>query len=237
VNSGNIILNSLPADEQRLLKPHLLSCVLTPGQRLLDVGRPVEDVYFPNSGLISLGAAADGGEAVAAAMVGKESVIGAGYVMADLPSLVRATVYVKGGATKIGARELRSILARAPQLQAVVIRFGQIILGVSQQTVMCNVLHDIPSRFARWLLRARDLQGSTFTFTQQDVADIMGVQRASISLTASTFQQAGLISYKRGQITVTDVEALRARACECYHRSQDIHEHLAHGPAHTFERA
>jgi hypothetical protein len=90
--------------------------------------------------------------------------------------------------------------------------------------------HHIEAPFARWLLRARDLAGSDhLRFTQEFLAEVLGVQRTSISPVADTFQRAGIIRYGRGRIEVLDVEALRESACECYEAVRASYNSLLDG--------
>ena len=87
----------------------------------------------------------------------------------------------------------------------------------AQQSAACNATHTVEARLARWLLRSRDLQGSDdLPFTQEFIAEMMGVRRTSVSVVANTLQQAGLVRYSRGHIRILNLEGLRASACECY---------------------
>ena len=97
------------------------------------------------------------------------------------------------------------------------IRHEQLILVQAQQSAACNISHNVEARLARWLLRCRDLMGSDdLALTQEFVGQMLGVQRSSVSITAGTLQQGGLIRYSRGHIQIVDVEGLRKAACECY---------------------
>jgi len=223
--TNNAVLRSLPAHELQLVLPKLKQCLVQPGQVLLQRGGPVTAVYFPNTGVISLVASmSNPAAAVTAAMVGNDGAVGAGPALADMPAAVSAVVLIRGTALSVDAQTFRSLARQAPQLRAAIAALAETALGISQQTVACNVLHDISSRLARWLLHARDLEGETLALTQQTLASMLGVQRASVCLAATEFQTAGLISYKRGCITIKDEQALRQAACECYAVSRRLRE-------------
>jgi CRP-like cAMP-binding protein len=102
-------------------------------------------------------------------------------------------------------------------LHSLLIRHEQTVYAQAQQTAACNITHKIEARLARWLLRARDLsQADVLPFTQEFLAEMLGVGRTSVSIVAHTLQKAGLIEYRRGRIRIANVEAMRECACECY---------------------
>jgi CRP-like cAMP-binding protein len=112
---------------------------------------------------------------------------------------------------------LKSGAMESPALHSLIMRHEQTVYAQAQQSAACNATHDVESRLARWMLRARDLSGGdVLPFTQEFLAEMLGVRRSTVSLTAHTLQQAGLIRYKRGHIQIIDLEGLRETACECY---------------------
>jgi CRP-like cAMP-binding protein len=96
-------------------------------------------------------------------------------------------------------------------------RHEQAAYAQAQQSTACMAAHDVRSRLCRWLLRARDLSGSdTLSFTQEFLAEMLGVRRTSVTFDAHALQQAGMIKYARGKIEILDVDGLHEGACECY---------------------
>jgi CRP-like cAMP-binding protein len=102
-------------------------------------------------------------------------------------------------------------------LRTTLLRHEQVLFAQAQQSAACNAGHHVEARLSRWLLRARDLSGAeTMDFTHEFLAEMLGVQRSSVSPVAIALQRAGLIRYSRGRIEILDVEGLRAMSCECY---------------------
>jgi len=112
---------------------------------------------------------------------------------------------------------LRSVALKSPQLLSLLIRHEQTVYAQAQQSAACFATHHVQARLCRWLLRARDLSGSdTLSFTQEYLAEMLGVRRTSVTVVAHTLQSAGFIKYARGKIQVLNEEALQEGACECY---------------------
>jgi CRP-like cAMP-binding protein len=111
---------------------------------------------------------------------------------------------------------VRQLALADAKFRAVLVRHEQVLLAQAQQSAACNASHTVEARMCRWLLRMRDLVGEELPLTQDFMAQMMGVRRPSVSLVAGTLQQAGLIKYRRGHITIVDIERLQDSACECY---------------------
>ena len=217
VPSENLLLASLAASGYALLHPYLKPVELKQTTILYEAGEPVDAVYFPTTALISLVVTLSTGEAIEAAMVGRDGVVGALAALDGNISLSRAIVQMGGYCLHCKPDTLKSVATESAALQSLIMRHEQTVYAQAQQSAACNATHDIESRLARWLLRARDLSGGdTLPFTQEFLAEMLGVRRTSVSLTAHTLQQAGLIRYRRGHIQITDLEGLRETACECY---------------------
>jgi hypothetical protein len=131
----------------------------------------------------------------------------------------------------------RRFVRESDEFRTTLVRHQQLILAQAQQATACNVAHDISRRLARWLLRARDVTGSdTFHLTQEFIADMLGVRRTSVSVEAHALQQAGLISYRRGNITINRPDALLQSSCECYSVIKNHYERLLPTPQTTVNR-
>jgi CRP-like cAMP-binding protein len=158
---------------------------------------------------------------IKAAMVGRDGVVRADGRI----SLSRAIVQLAGSALVCEVGALKGAALQSHSLLSKLIRHEQTLYAQAQQSTACMAAHDVESRLCRWLLRARDLAGSDNPmFTQEFLAEMLGVRRTSITVVAHTLQQAGMIKYARGKIQILNVEGLRDTACECY---ESVKEHYA----------
>jgi CRP-like cAMP-binding protein len=125
------------------------------------------------------------------------------------------------------ANAFKGAVLQSQTFISTIIRHEQTTLVQSQQSTACMAAHDVEARLCRWLLRARDLwEGDHLPFTQEFLAEMLGVRRTSVSTVAHTLQRAGLIKYSRGNIEILDVEGLQEAACECYQSVKDHYERL-----------
>lgn len=217
VLSPNRLLQALPAAEFDALRPHLERIELVKEAVLVEAGAPLKHVYLPHSGVISMMVRLTEGQTVEAAMVGGDGVFGASAALDGGISLTDAVVLLPGTASILGVAAFRAAADRSAAFRLVVARHEQKLLVQAQQSAACNASHSVEARLSRLLLRARDLCDSeTLPLTQEFLAQMIGVQRNAVSIVAHALQQAGIIHYSRGQIEITNVEALRATACECY---------------------
>jgi CRP-like cAMP-binding protein len=215
----NRLLASLPPQDFELLRPHLKPFDLVHEDVLFDAGDTLDWVYFPHAGVISLVVDLADGQRIEAAMVGRDSVVGASAALDGRVALNTGIVQVAGTASILEVATLQDAAQRSPDFRTTLIRHEQILLAQAQQSAACNVSHSIEARLSRWLLWTRELSGSdTLGLTQEFLAQMLGVRRTSVSLVANTLQSAGLIRYRRGRIEITDLEGLRAASCECYDR-------------------
>jgi CRP-like cAMP-binding protein len=197
---------------------------------LYDAGDTVDRVYFPFDAVVSIVATLSTGETIEAAMVGRDGVVGALAALDGKVSFSRAIVQLGGSGAACDVNKLKTAAIANPSILSVIVRHEQAVYAQAQQSTACMATHTIEARLARWMLRARDLSGSdTLPFTQEFLAEMLGVQRPSVSVVAHTLQQAGLIKYRRGRIQITDLEGLRESACECYRTIQQQYEQLFGG--------
>lgn len=221
-SSANILLANLPEADFALLKPHLREVALRQGAILHEPGEPVQQVYFPTDGIVSLLAVMRTGEAIETATIGREGAVGALAGLGPRRSHTRAVVQVDGAALRIAAANFRAASERSAAIFDSVVRYGEMLLIQVGQTAACNALHDVEARLSRWLLQAHDrLDGNTVGLTHEFLSQMLGVRRTTVTVVASTLQQAGLIQYRRGQIEILDRAGLEARACECYETIRD----------------
>jgi CRP-like cAMP-binding protein len=222
----NLLLRELPSLVLEKLKPRLRLQNFAPGQVLFAAGDKITNIYFPRSGAVSLVCELAGGQMIETAMIGYDSVVGGGAALDDRDAVYKAIVQIGGTGFALDLDTARHIARESEDFRKAIIRHEQLILAQAQQSAACNATHSVEERLSRWLLRARDLwDGETLPMTQEQLARMIGVQRNAISIVAHALQQAGVLSYSRGQIEITDIEALRNSACECYHA---VHAKQAH---------
>jgi DNA-binding transcriptional regulator YhcF (GntR family) len=167
------------------------------------------------------------GEMVEAAMVGRDGVVGASAALDGRVSLSRGIVQLAGAAVVCDLEALKAAALQSPKLLSLLIRHEQTVYAQAQQSAACFATHNVQARLCRWLLRARDLSGGdTLLFTQEYLAEMLGVRRTSVTLVAHTLQAAGFIKYARGKIQILNAEALEDSACECYETVKRHYESL-----------
>jgi CRP-like cAMP-binding protein len=230
--SPNLFLASLAESELDALRPHLQHVHLPLETVLFETGDHIGRVYFPFSGVISLVVDLKSGETIEAAMLGRESLVGASSALDGQVALNRAVVQVAGEASTVDTAVVRDLAEQSSSFRELVLKHQQLVLAQSQQSAACNAAHSLEARLSRWLLRCRDLlESDDIALTQEFLAEMLGVQRTSVSVVAHTLQQAGFIRYKRGHIRVLDVDGLRESACECYETLRAHAERLLGKPA------
>ena len=191
---------------------------------------PVHSVYFPRTAVFSLLTPLEGEPPVEAATVGREGFVGTPVVLGARTTAVQALAQVPGTAARLDAGRLTDWLQAPGRLSEalggtslfpLLLRYAQALQEQTAQSVACNRLHTLEERCARWLLMTHDRVGADqgvdqFPLTQDFLAFMLGVRRASVTVAAGMLQQAGLIKYSRGRIAVRDRAGLEAASCECY---------------------
>lgn len=187
-------------------------------QPLIEQGQPITAVYFPYGAVASLLIPMADGSAVEAATVGNEGMVGLPVFLGAGSLPMTAVTQVPGRALRLGVAVFRERLTAADgPLHAVLARYAQTMFTQLAQNVACNRLHRVEQRCARWLLMTADrVDRNEFPLTQEFLAEMLGVRRASVSETASRLAQRGLIRYARGVITILDRAGLEQASCECY---------------------
>ncbi|MGH6755261.1 MAG: Crp/Fnr family transcriptional regulator, partial [Bradyrhizobium sp.] len=167
---------------------------------------------------------------VEAAMVGNDGVVGASAALDGKVSLSRGIIQLGGEIIVCDIDALKTTALQSPKFLALLIRHEQTVYAQAQQSAACFATHQVEARLCRWLLRARDLSGSDdLPFTQEYLAEMLGVRRTSVTAVARTLQEAGLIKYARGKIQILDAKAMQKTTCECY-RSVKTHYEKLIGP-------
>jgi CRP-like cAMP-binding protein len=227
LRSTNGFLASLPDDEFELIRPHLLLVELKRSSVLIEVGDPFQKVFLPHSGIISIVVSLLSGERVEVAMVGRDSLLGAFSTLGDPRSLGEATAITPVVAAILNVNRLRDAVNRSEHMRQTLVRHGQALFAQAQQSAACNAAHAVEKRLARCLLRICDLSGSNdFILTQQQIGEMIGARRNSVSLVASTLQEVGYIHYSRGHISILNPTGLLEMSCECYGAVKTQYERL-----------
>lgn len=215
--SANRLLASLPEIEYQRLEPHLTYVSLPVKTVFYEASERIETVYFPNTALISLVSTLKNGTTTETGIVGGTGMVGLSVILGSSQSSQRAIVQVANGAMKISALILKQEFDRGGELQRVLLSYAERRLNEVAQLAVCNRHHTIEERLARWLLTVHDLiQSDELPLTQEFIGNMLGVRRSGVTITARIFQNAGLIRYSRGKITILNREALEDKACECY---------------------
>ncbi|BAU08436.1 Crp/Fnr family transcriptional regulator [Fischerella major NIES-592] len=213
----NQLLLALPESEFQRLAPHLEEVSLSLGQVLYEAGENIKHVYFPNRAMVSLIAVLEDGSTTEVGMVGSNGVVGYPAFLGGDFTTTRTIVQVAGTAMKIDAKLLKREFYRGGVLQRQLLLYTQALLTQISQTAACNRHHSLEARLARWLLTAQDHTASdTIQITQEFIAELLGTRRSGVTVAAGLLQQAGIIRYSRGRITILNRLALEATACECY---------------------
>jgi CRP-like cAMP-binding protein len=215
--TDNQLLASLPRSQFNLLLPHLTTVSLPQGLVTLEAGDEVDQVYFPQDGMLSLLTVMRDGKAIETATVGREGVVGAMAGLGLYRSQVRVVVQLPMNASRIAASQFRKAVGGSEPLRNLCVRYNEILLTQARVTAACNALHPVEARFCRWLLQSADRAASdTVPLTQELLAEMLGVRRTSVTEVAGRIQGEGVITYSRGIIRIVDRAGLERLSCECY---------------------
>ncbi|MBW4509090.1 MAG: Crp/Fnr family transcriptional regulator [Scytonematopsis contorta HA4267-MV1] len=213
----NQLLAALPIEEYQNLAPHLESVELPLRQVLHEAGEPIEYVYFPTEAMISLVSIMKDGSTVEVALIGKEGMVGIPVILGGNSTTSQAVVQVAGRGLRLQANILKAQFQLGGQLHYLLLRYIQALFTQISQGAVCNRLHNLEERLARWLLSVQDcLQMQEFPMTQEHIAQMLGSRRSGVTVAAGMLQHAGIISYRRGRINILSRERLEATSCECY---------------------
>jgi CRP-like cAMP-binding protein len=223
--SASRLIAALPQPVVALLE--FSHTVLAQGHVCLDAGDPIEEVYFPCSGLISLVAAMEKGDVVEAGMVGCEGAVGLQSAVGRRYAFTRAIVQIPGTFYTVSAEALRRVVETSPEAQVLVAHYTDVLLAEAQQLAACNAIHPALARLTRLLLKCADRVGSEqFPLTQDFLAEMLGVRRTTVTLLARDLQGRRMIRYSRGKIAIIDRRALESCACECYGTIKALYDEL-----------
>jgi CRP-like cAMP-binding protein len=219
----NELLAALPVGELDQLRPNLHPVTFVMRQVLHEVGAPIDEVFFLESGLVSLTADTKDTGLVEVGMTGREGFVGTSVPLNARASAVHQTiVQMPGAGNRMRAPAFRDALATLPAFRDRCLRYVQFVMVQTSQSAACNVRHEMPERLARWLLMCRDRHDSDdLPMTQEFLSYMLGVRRAGVSVVANALQSTGAIRLSRGTLTVLDRAVLEEEACSCYGMIED----------------
>ena len=212
----NHLLAALPDGEWQRWQPQLQHVELPLGQVLYESGGTMSHVYFPTTAIVSLLYVMENGASAEIAVVGNEGLVGISLFMGGGSTPSRAVVQSAGEGLRLTSKVIKDEFNRAPVLH-LLLRYTQALITQMAQTAVCNRHHSLDQQLCRWLLLSLDrLQSSELVMTQELISNMLGVRREGVTEGALKLQEAGLIRYSRGRITVLDRPGLEKRTCECY---------------------
>jgi len=174
-------------------------------------------VYFPVSGMISLVVKMTDADDVEATTIGNEGLIGIAVILGVASTTMEALCQIPGRALRVSTRVVLEEIQRTASVNRLLLRYAEAMMVQLAQHAACNRTHSIEQRCARWLLMTRDrVTSDEFPLTQQFLAQMLGVRRATVTMIAGALQKAGLIGYSRGRIRIVNGRGLEGVACECY---------------------
>ncbi|HMG25760.1 MAG TPA: Crp/Fnr family transcriptional regulator [Acidimicrobiia bacterium] len=225
----NRLLGALPEADFERLKDQLRTRDGQQKYLLAESGDPINEVYFPVDAVVSVLTRMDDGASVEIATIGNEGLVGVSVAWgADTMNPKEfATVQVPGTIVSMDREAFRQEVQRQGPLASLVERYTQAFFTQVSQQVACNGLHSVEQRCARWLLLTQDRAGTDeFPMTHEFLAQMLGVRRATVTVTAGILQKAGFVQFTRGRVAIVDREGLEDAACECYAVTREVYERL-----------
>ncbi len=213
----NHLLTALPAADYDRIASHLELMPMKLGDVLYESGDKLRHVYFPTTCIVSLLYVMEDGASAEIAVVGNEGILGISLFMGGDTTPSRAIVQSAGYAYRLKADLLKSEFGRFGPTMHLLLRYTQALITQMAQTAVCNRHHSVDQQLCRWLLLSLDrLATNELAMTQELIANMLGVRREGVTEAAGKLQDAGLIRYSRGRISVLDRPGLEALSCECY---------------------
>jgi CRP-like cAMP-binding protein len=213
----NRLLLALPSSNLKQLMPELEQIRCRPEQVLMDVDSSLDHIFFPDIGVVSVVAVYANGSVIEMATIGREGCTSVQAVLGAKSSSVRLLVQIPGSAAKMSRAAFTRAMGSMPSFRNLMYAYAQAFLEQVLVSVACNGAHSLQERLARWLLMMRDRgDDDALEITQSLLAEMLGVQRPSITNAAHELERGGLIARGRRQITILDRQGLMAASCECY---------------------
>lgn len=227
---GNGLLTSLPQRDLEQLMPKLERVFLELRKILYKPEKPIDYVYFVEDGVVSLVSSLADGSAVEVGTVGNEGMVGLPVFFGATSSPLRAFCQVPGQALKLKTSDFKRQVENGTALRHAVNHYAQALFTQLSQSVACNRRHPVEQRCARWLLTTADrVNNKRFKLTQEFLAQMLGIRRASVNPVLQRFQKEKMLSYSMGEMEITDRRKLESVACECYQIIRNEYQKLTNG--------
>jgi CRP-like cAMP-binding protein len=225
---ANALLRSLSKSDFEKLEPHLQLVDLKTGATLYEMEDPVEWVYLPEVGLLSLIMVMASGEPIETSIVGREGGVGFIEALGSGKIFSRVIVQVPGKAYRVHAKPYREAFDLSATMRKAVHKQIELLQAEGRQAIACHALHKVLPRFNRWLLECQDLAGGmkVMPLKQEFLAVMLGVSRTTVTRIAMDAQKRGLLKYVRGSVEILDREGLEKGACECRASVQHLRREL-----------
>ncbi|MCG7392692.1 Crp/Fnr family transcriptional regulator [Microvirga sp. ACRRW] len=227
IHRKNRLLAALEPEDFRVLEPYLEIVDLPKGKIIYEIGETIRHAYFPHNAIVSLTTILKDGGSVEMAVFGREAMFGLVSALVTRQSYGRYVIRVPGTASRISIEKLNEAGLERPNIRQLVLSFTEALLSQTLQTVACNAVHSVEARCCRWILSTSDrVDQDALPLTHETLAEMLGVQRSTVSSVTRALQIAGLIHQGRGAITITDRAGLEEMSCECYRKIRKSFERL-----------
>jgi CRP-like cAMP-binding protein len=223
----NRLLAALPAEEYDRLLPHMEKISFSLGDVLYESGGQLDHVYFPTTAIVSLLYTMVDGASAEMGLAGNEGVVGIALFMGGETMPNRAIIQSAGDVIRVEAKMMQAEFALGGKFQYLLLRYTQALITQISQTAVCNRLHTVEQQLCRWLLLSHDrVKDDELIMTQEMIADMLGVRREGVTVSAGRLQDAGAIKYVRGHIKIINRPRLEQIVCECYRVVKDEFDRL-----------
>lgn len=213
----NRLLQRMPEEQYKSLARLLIPIDLPMGMQLSAPHQPVDYLYFPVSGLVSIDAMTTRGECVQVCVVGREGLAGSCGLLGHRMMGHSVRMQCAGSGLRIRLGPVRDEFVKGGAFAQIIHTALYLQMVQISQSVLCNRLHAVEQRMARWMLSAADLtQTEVLQLTQEDLAQMLGSRRSTVTVAAGLLQGQGCIEYTRGRVRIVNRTGLEDCACECY---------------------
>jgi CRP-like cAMP-binding protein len=231
----NRLLDAFESASRERVDPYIERVEFELGDVVCEAGGLLSHAYFPDGAVLSLLTVLGNGAAIETANIGREGAFGLSAIFSRT-SFNRSLVQLKGGLLRVPIKVLQDEFDLSPHIRNLFVSYSETLLAQIQQTVACNSMHSVQERMCRWLLMMHDRTDSQdLVYTHEFLAEMMGINRKSVTLAARGMQAAGLIHYRRGKMQVLDRPGLEQAACECYANVVDRFNAFLRPPAHAVQ--
>ena len=214
---GNRLLATLTAEDLRWLASHLERVELMQGKVLAEEGEALPYTYFPHTAVVSLVRELTDGRVAEMATFGREALVGLVFDGIPLQAFGRYIVQMPGAASRIETARLQKAAGARPGIRNMILRYTEMLMALTLQSVACNAVHSVEARASRWIVATHDrVNRDDLRLTHEFLSEMLGVQRSTVSAVVHALQSRGLIHQGRGSVVVVDRPGLQQAACECY---------------------